>query len=154
MLFSREPRISKEDKVALRVARLRNLEEEHHMAVLGKLGVTPRSNAPSQYAGSRRLSAAGTGVGDTDSYYSQVTGLSPRAPIPRQPVNARNLERNSDSWRYSGTTISSSRSITEAQQYVKSFEERDDLEHGIGSDRGGYSGSPAGTGTGRNPFRK
>ena len=154
MLFSRGPRISKEDKVALRVARLRNIEEERHMAALGKLGVTPGSNAPTQYAGSRRLSAAGTGVGDTDSYYSQVTGLPPRAPVPRQPVNARNLERNSDSWRYSGTTISSSRSITEAQRYVKSFEERDDLELGMGGSGGGYSVGRAGTGTRKNPFRK
>jgi len=146
-LFSRGPRISKEDKVAMRVARLRNLEEERHMAVLGKLGITPGSNAPSQYAGSRRLSAAGTGVGDTDSFYSHVTGLPPRVPVPRQPVNTRNVERNSDSWRYSGTTISSSRSITEAQRYVKSVE---DPELGVG----GSSVAPAGTGTSKNPFRK
>jgi hypothetical protein len=154
-LFSRGPRISKEEKVALRVARLRNLEQERHMAALGKLGMTPRSNAPSQYAGSRRLSAAGTGVGEADSFYSQVTGLPPRAPMPRQPVNTRNVERNPDSWRYSGTTISSSRSITEAQRYVKSFDQRDDLELGIGGSGGGeYSVTPAGTGTSKNPFRK
>jgi len=146
-LFSRGPRISKEDKVALRVERLRNLEQERHMVALGKLGITPGSNAPSQHAGSRRLSAAGTGVGDTDSFYSQVTGLPPRAPVPRQPLNTRNVERNSDSWRYSGTTISSSRSITEAQRYVKSVE---DLELGTG----GSSVAPAGTGTSKNPFRK
>ena len=154
-LFSRGPRISKEDKIALRVARIRNLEEERHMAAIGKLGATPGSNAPSQYAGSRRLSVANTGVGETDSFYSQVTGLPPRAPIPRQPVNTRNVERNSDSWRYSGTTISSSRSISEAQRYIKSFEERGDIELGVGgSGGGGYSVVPAGTGTSKNPFRK
>ena len=153
-LFSRGPRISKEDKVALRVAQLRNLEEERHMAAIGKLGGTSGSNAPSQYAGSRRLSAANAGVGEADSFYSQVTGLPPRAPIPRQPVNTRNVERNSDSWGYSGTTISSSRSISEAQRYVKSFEERDnDIELGVGGSGGGYSVVPAGTGS-KIPFRK
>jgi hypothetical protein len=155
-LFSRGPRISKEDKVALRVARLRNIEEERHVAALGKLGIvtttpTPGSNAaPSRYATSRRLSAVGTttggGVGDADSFYSQVTGLPPRAPVPRQPVDviirARDLERNRDSWRYSGTTISSSRSITEAQRYVKSVE---DLELGVDGNS---------VGTSKNPFRK
>ncbi|KAI9462527.1 insulin-like growth factor binding protein [Russula earlei] len=146
-LFSRGPRIPKEEKIALRVARLRNLEEERHIAALGKLGVETdvegrgRSDpVPSQYAGSRQLSVTG---GDADSFYSQVTGLPPRAPVPRQPVTTRGVER-AKSLRYSGTTVSSAKSITEAQRYVKSVEERDWFD-------------PAGTGTGqdsRNPFRK
>jgi hypothetical protein len=150
-LFSREPRIPKEDKVALRVARLRNLEEERHMAMLGKLGTEAGGSAlPSQYARSRRFSAAG---GDTDSFYSQVTGLPPRAPVPRQPVSVRRVER-AGSLRNSGTTISSGKSITEAQQYAKSVGERDAVELDGGR---GYLVGPAGTGSGqksRNPFRK
>jgi hypothetical protein len=150
-LFSREPRISKEDKVALRVARLRNLEEERHMAALGKVGVAVGSHAGNQSTSSRFST---TGGGDADSFYSQVTGLPPRAPAPRQPVNLRGVER-ARSVRYSGTTISSRDSITEAQEYVKKLEERD----GLGLDRGGpYSVDPAGTGSGQgsrnNPFRK
>jgi hypothetical protein len=147
-LFSRGPRIPKEEKVALRIARLRNLEEERHMATLGKLGVLAPSSSsssvpPSQYPRSV--------AGETGSLYSQVTGVPPRVPVPRLPVGARSVERGRESWRYSGTTISSSRSITEAQRYVKSVEDRDELDEG-GSD-GGYSGHPAGTGS-RNPFRK
>jgi len=155
MLFSRRPRIPKEEKVALRVARLRNLEEERHAAALGKLGVVGTgsdaggggggSALPPQYARSRRLSATG---GDADSFYSQVTGLPPRAPATRQPVTTRSVER-ADSWR----TVSSTRSTTEAQRYAKSVEQRDDeVERG-----GGHWFEPAGTGSGqasRNPFRK
>ncbi|KAI0303293.1 insulin-like growth factor binding protein [Multifurca ochricompacta] len=134
-------RIPKEEKVALRVARLQHLEEERHMAALGKLGVgisgggSGGSGLPSRYAHSRRLSTTG---GDTDSFYSQVTGLPPRAPVPRQPVNEHTVERERSS-RYSGTTISSAKSITEAQR------------------GGGYWFAPAGTGTSggsRNPFQK
>jgi len=165
-LFSRGPRVPKEEKVALRVARLRNLEEERHIAALGKLGVVGGTGSdagggggggsalPSQYARSRRLSAGG---GDADSFYSQVTGLPPRAPASRQPVTTRGVER-ADSWR---TADSSMRSITEAQRYVKSVERRDDeLERGsIGGGDGGdrYWFERAGTGSGqasRNPFRK
>ncbi|KAH9057557.1 hypothetical protein EDB87DRAFT_1748199 [Lactarius vividus] len=145
------PRVPKEEKVALRVARLRNLEEERHMAALGKLGGVPSAGGsalPSHYARSRRLSALG---GDTDSFYSQVTGLPPRAPAPRQPVNMRSVERPASA-RYSGTTISSATSDTEAQRYAKSIE-RDDPEIG----QGGTWLAPAGTGTSqesRNPFRR
>ncbi|KAH9010792.1 insulin-like growth factor binding protein [Lactarius pseudohatsudake] len=142
------PRVPKEEKVALRVARLRNLEEERHMVALGKLGVGGVPSAlPSHYARSRRLSALG---GDTDSFYSQVTGLPPRAPAPRQPVNMRSVERPASA-RYSGTTISSATSDTEAQRYAKSIEERDEPEIG----QGGTWLAPAGTGTSqasRNPF--
>jgi hypothetical protein len=137
-LFSRGPRIPKEEKVALRVARLRNLEEERHMATLGKLGVLAPSSSSvplSQYARSV--------AGKTGSLYSQVTGVLPRVPVPRLPVGVRSVERGRESWRYSGTTISSSRSITEAQRY----------ELDEGSSDGGYSGHPAGTES-RNPFRK
>lgn len=155
-LFSRGPRVPKEEKVALRVARLRNLEEERHMAALGKLGVgTPSAGTsalPSHYARSRRLSATG---GDTDSFYSQVTGLPPRAPAPRQPVNMRSVERPASA-RYSGTTISSATSVTEAQEYAKSIEERDEPELGQGMG-GGTRLTPAGTGTSqgsRNPFKR
>ena len=155
-LFSRGPQVPKEEKVALRVARLRNLEEERHVAALGKLGVAPSAGAgsdvlppPLHYARSRRLSA--TEGGDTDSFYSQVTGLPRRVPVPRQPVDTRGVELDRESWRYSGTTISSSRSITEAQRYVKSVEEPGELELGTGG--GGYFVAPAGTGV-RNPFRK
>jgi len=141
-LFSRGPRVPKEEKLALRVARLRNIEEERHMAALGKLGVSAGTSAlRSPYdARSRRLSAAG---GDTESFYSQVTGLPPRAPAPRQPVNMRSVERASEA-RYSGTT-----SVTDAQRYAKSIEELDEPEFEI---------IPvAGTGTSlesRNPFRR
>ena len=68
-LFSRSPRVPKEDKLALRVAQLRNLEAERHMAALDRLGT---SALPEHYARSRRLSATG---GDTESFYLQVTGL-------------------------------------------------------------------------------
>jgi len=123
-LFSRRSRVPKEEKVALRVAQLRNVEEERHRAAMGKLGA-------SEYVRqSRRLSAAG---GDVDSFYSQVTGLPPRAPVPRQPV------------RYSGATVRSSSassiSISEAQRYARSVDQL----------------TPAATGTSegsRNPFRK
>ena len=147
-LFSRGPRISKEEKVALRVARLRNIEEERHMAALGKLGMPSAGTSalPSHYARSRRLSAT---AGDTDSFYSQVTGLPPRAPAPRQPVNMRSVERATEA-RYSGTPMS----VTEAQRYAKSIEERDEPELAQG---GGTWLTPAATGMSqgsRNPFRR
>ena len=41
--------------------------------------------------------------------------------------------------------------MTEAQRCIKSFEEREDLELGMG---GGNSVAPAGMGTGKYPFRK
>jgi hypothetical protein len=150
-LFSRAPRVPKEEKVALRVARLRNIEEERHMAALGRLGVTTSTSAlPEHYARSRRLSATG---GDAESFYSQVTGLPPRAPAPRQPVNMRSVERASEA-RYSGTTISIARSVTDAQRYAKSIEELDEPE--LGGEVGGTWMVPAATGTSlgsRNPFR-
>ncbi|KAI0263732.1 hypothetical protein BC834DRAFT_924820 [Gloeopeniophorella convolvens] len=146
-LFSRGPRVPKEEKVALRVARLRNLEAERHAAALGKLGVAAGGSSalPQHYPRSRRLSVT---AGDTDSFYSQVTGLPPRAPPPRQPVSVRSVERASA--RYSGTTVSSL-PMTEAQRYAKSVEQDD-------SDReGAHWFTPAGTGGGQesqNPFRK
>lgn len=153
--FSRGPRISKEDKAALHIERLRNQEEERHMVALGKLGVTPGLLAApgSQYA--RSIRGGGSVAADTESLYSQVTGLPPRAPVPRKPVNMRGiLERGpSSSSRFSGATASSARSVqetSEAQWYVKSVEERDG-----GGDT--YRLVPAGTGTSqasRNPFRK
>lgn len=152
--FSRGPRISKEDKAALHIERLRNQEEERHMVALGKLGVTPGLLAApgSQYA--RSIRGGGSVAADTESLYSQVTGLPPRAPVPRKPVNMRGiLERGPSSSRFSGATASSARSVqesSEAQRYVKSVEERDG-----GGDT--YRLVPAGTGTSqasRNPFRK
>jgi hypothetical protein len=145
-LFSRGPRIPKEEKLALRVARERNREEERHMAALGKLGVATTSALHSPYPRSRRFSVTG---GDAESFYSQVTGLPPRAPAPRQPVNMRGVERVSEA-RYSSRT-----SVTDAQRYVKSIEELDEpeLERGVG----GIWMVPAGTGTSqesRNPFRR
>lgn len=149
--FSRDRQLSKEDKVALRVARLRNLEEERHMAALGKLGAGP-GQPSSQYARSM------TEAADTESMYSQVTGLPPRAPVPRKPVNLRAIvERGPSVSRFSGTTVSSiktDREISEAQQYAKSVDlERDELGPTGGGDK--YWLVPAGTGTGqvsRNPF--
>jgi len=149
--FSRGRQLSKEDKVALRVARLRNLEEERHMAALGKLGVSPGQSG-SQYARSV------TEAADTESMYSQVTGLPPRAPVPRKPVNMRVIvERGPSLSRFSGTTVSSiktDREISESQQYAKSVDvERDELGPTGGGDK--YWLVPAGTGTGqvsRNPF--
>ena len=147
--FSRDRNIPKEDKVALRVARLRNLEEERHMAALGKLGGQPSS----QYARSV------TEAADTESMYSQVTGRPPRAPVPRKPVNLRGIvERGPSSTRFSGTTVSSvksDREISEAQRYAKSVdeEEPDELDPVSGGDK--YWLVPAGTGTdqvSRNPF--
>lgn len=148
--FSRGRNIPKEDKVALRVARLRNLEEERHMAALGKLGGQPSS----QYARSV------TEAADTESMYSQVTGRPPRAPVPRKPVNLRGIvERGPSLARFSGTTVSSvksDREISEAQRYAKSVdeEEPDELDPvGGGGDK--YWLVPAGTGTdqvSRNPF--
>lgn len=155
--FSRGPRVPKEEKVALQVARLRNLEEERHMAALGKLGVSPGLLAApgSQYARSITVRGGGSEAGETESLYSQVTGLPTRAPVPRQPVNSRAVveRRPSSSSRFSGTTVSSVRSArenSEAQRYAKSVEEPD----------GGGSGdkywlAPAGTGASqvsRNPF--
>jgi hypothetical protein len=149
--FSRGRQLSKEDKVALRVARLRNLEEERHMAALGKLGPGP-GQPSSQYARSV------TEAADTESMYSQVTGLPPRAPVPRKPVNLRAIvERGPSASRFSGTTVSSiktDREISEAQQYAKSVDlERDELGPTGGGDK--YWLVPAGTGTSqvsRNPF--
>ncbi len=91
-LFSRGQRIPKEDKDALRVAQLRNREEERHMAALNKLGVSPSASGSVRGGGSEA---------DTESLYSQVTGLPSRAPVPRQPVK------------------------TEAQLYAKSVEDGD-----------------------------
>ncbi|KAH9961080.1 hypothetical protein BC827DRAFT_1376453 [Russula dissimulans] len=142
----------------------RSSQEERHVAALGKVGVVGGTGSdaggggcsalPSQYARSRRLLAGG---GDAESFYLQLTGLPPRAPVPRRPVTTRGVERT-DSWR---TVDSSMRSITEAQRYAKSVEQRDDEpEQGsIGSGDGGgrYWFEPAGTGSGqasRNPFRK
>jgi hypothetical protein len=163
--FSRGPRVPKEEKVALQVARLRNLEEERHMAALGKLGVSPGLLAApgSQYARSVTVgggAGARSEAGDTESLYSQVTGLPPRAPVPRQPVNLRAIvERrpSSSSSRFSGTTVSSVRSapareISEAQRYAKSVDEEGEDGDG-GRDKRWLA--PAGTGTSqvsRNPF--
>ena len=143
-LFSRTPRVPKEDKLALRVAQLRNLEEERHMAALDRLGT---SALPEHYARSRRLSATG---GDTESFYSQITGLPPRAPAPRQPVNLRGVDRTSEV-RYSGT------SSTSAQRYAKSVEELDQPELGRGVGDTWTPVVPVGTGTSQgsnNPFRR
>ncbi len=149
-LFSRGPRISKEDKVALRVAQLRNREEERHMVALNKMGLSPAAPGSSNYA----RSGGGSEV-DTESLYSQVTGLPSRAPVPRKPVNLRGVITPS---RFSGTTVSSSRSdreISEAQRYAaKSVEEGDELRPGPGNGDTPWL-VPAGTGTiqaSRNPF--
>ena len=143
-LFSRGERIPKEAKVALRVERLRNREEERHMVALNKLGLGPAA-AP----GSSHLVRGGGSEVDTESLYSQVTGVPPRAPVPRKPVNMRNIvERGpSRSSRISGTTVSSSRS------------DRESVEIRPGPATGGNDDLPwlvpAGTGTtqaSRNPF--
>lgn len=161
-LFSRKRKIPKEDKVALRVAHLRNLEEERHMAAIGKLGGggTEMGSVSSSYAPSaggrqqRRLSVTG---GDADSFYSQVTGLPARAPVPRQPVRIGGGGPGSTGARYS-VGGGSAKSITEAQRYAQSVEQPDDLELGTGGGGGGsYWLVPAGTGTSqesRNPFRR
>jgi hypothetical protein len=156
-LFSRGARIPKEDKVALHVERLRNREEERHMVALNKLGL-----GSSHYARSDTMVRAGGREADTESLYSQVTGMPPRAPVPRKPVNMRNIvERGpSQSSRFTGATVSSSRSdteISEAQRYAKSVEGRDELRPGPGPGGNGDSPwlVPAGTGTNqvsRNPF--
>jgi hypothetical protein len=49
-------------------------------------------------------------------------------------------------------TISSLRLITEAQWFVKSFEEWDNLKLSMGSSGGGCSVGPTGMGTRKNPF--
>lgn len=155
-LFSRGARIPKEDKVALRVEQLRNREEERHMVALNKLGLSPAAPGSSHYARSDMVRAGGTEA-DTESLYSQMTGVPPRAPVPRKPVNMRNIIERGPS-RFSGTTVSSSRSdreVSEAEWYAKSVEGRDELRPGQGNN--GYSPwiVPAGTGTtqaSRNPF--
>jgi hypothetical protein len=111
-LFSRGQRIPKEEKDALRVAQLRNREEERHMAALNKLGVSPSASGSSHYAHSA----------DTESLYSQVTGLPSRAPVPRQPVS------------------------TEAQRYAKS------VEDGNGDTRWLVPAGTGTTQASRNPF--
>jgi hypothetical protein len=122
------------------------------MVALNKLGLSPAAPVSSHYARSDMV-RGGRSEADTESLYSQVTGVPPRAPVPRKPVNMRNIiERGpSQSSRFSGTTASSSRSdreVSEAQRYAKSVEGRDELrpEPGV---------VPAGTGTtqaSRNPF--
>jgi hypothetical protein len=149
-LFSRGARIPKEDKAALRVAKLRNREEERHMVALNKLGLSPAALDMVRGGGSQA---------DTESLYSQVTGVPPRAPIPRKPVNMHNtIERGpSQSSRFSGMSSSrSDREISEAERFAKSVEGRDELRPGPA---GGNGDSPwlvpAGTGTNqvsRNPF--
>ena len=161
-LFSRGTRIPKEDKVALRVARLQNLEEERHMVALNKLGLGPAAPGSSHYARSDMVRGGGSEV-DTESLYSQVTGVPPRAPVPRKPVNMRNIvERGpSQSSRFSGTAVSSrsrsDREISEAQRYAESVEGQDELRPVPGPGGNGDSPwlVPAGTGTtqaSRNPF--
>ena len=110
------------------------------MAALGSLGT---SALPEHYARSRRYSATG---GDTESFYSQVTGLPPRAPAPRQPVNLRGVERASEV-RYSRATVSSSMSVEEL--------DRPELGKGVGSTW--VPVVPVATGTSQgsnNPFRR
>lgn len=144
-LFSRGPRIPKEDKVALSIARLRNREEERHMAALNKLGLSPEALGPSHYA--PRSVVVGSEV-DTESLYSQVTGVPPRAPVPRKPVNMRDIveRKPSQSSQFSGTTVS------------REVEGMDELRPGSGPGGNGDSQPwlvPAGTGTtqaSRNPF--
>ena len=148
-LFSRGGRIPKEDKVALSIERLRNREEERHMAVLDKLGLAPSS---SHYARSDMVRGGGSEV-DTESLYSQVTGVPPRAPVPRKPVNMRNIVERKPSQ----LSQFSDREISDAQRYANSVEGRDELRPGPGP---GGNGDlpwlvPAGTGTtqaSRNPF--
>lgn len=131
-LFSRGARIPKEDKVALRVAQLRNREEERHMVVLNKLGVSPTAYAHSGMVRSGRSEA------DTESLYSQVTGVPPRAPVPRKPVSL------------------SDREISEAERYARSVEGRNEFRPGPAGGDGDLPWVvPAGTGTtqaSRNPF--
>jgi hypothetical protein len=146
-LFSRGTRVPKEDKVALSIERLRNREEERHMAMLNELGLSTGAPGSSHYARSDMVRGGGSEV-DTESLYSQVTGVPPRAPVPRKPVNMRNIVERKPP-QPSQLTVSGSRSdreISEAEQYPKSVE-------------GGNGDSPwlvpAGTGTtqaSRNPF--
>jgi hypothetical protein len=146
-LFSRGTRVPKEDKVALSIKRLRNREEERHMAMLNELGLSTGAPGSSLYARSDMVRGGGSEV-DTESLYSQVTGVPPRAPVPRKPVNMRNIVERKPP-QPSQLTVSGSRSdreISEAEQYPKSVE-------------GGNGDSPwlvpAGTGTtqaSRNPF--
>ena len=144
-LFSHSPRMPKEDKLTLRVAQLRNLEEECHMAALDRLST---SALPEHYAHSRRLSATG---GDTESFYSQITRLPPRAPAPRQPVNMCSAVECVSEARYLGT------SSTSAQRYAKSVEQLDQPELGRGVGDTWMPVVPVGTGTSQgsnNPFRR
>jgi hypothetical protein len=141
-LFSRGARIPKEDKAALRVAKLRNREEERHMVALNKLGLSP--------AALDMVRGGGGSQADTESLYSQVTGVPPRAPIPRKPVNMRNIiERGpSQSSRFSGTSSSrSDREISEAERYAKSV---DELRPGPAGSNGDSPWLVPAAGTGRN----
>jgi len=123
------------------------------MVALNKLGLSPAA-AP----GSSHYVRGGGSEVDTESLYSQVTGVPPRAPVPRKPVNMRNVVERapSRSSRISGTTVSSSRSdreISEAQQYAKSVELQPGPAPGGNGDLPWLV--PAGTGTtqaSRNPF--
>jgi hypothetical protein len=139
-LFSRGPWIPKEDKVALSIAQLRNREEERHMAVLNKLGLSPGAPGSSHYAHSDMVRGGGSEV-DTESLYSQVTGVPPPLPppVPRKPVDMHNIveRKSSQSSQFSGTTVS--REVLEAQRYTKSVEGMDELRPGPGSGNNGDS---------------
>jgi hypothetical protein len=156
-LFSRGQRIPKQDKVALSIERLRNREEERHMAVLNKLGLSPAASSGLYVPRSDMLRGGGGGGGsevDTESLYSQVTGVPPRAPVPRKPVNMRNIveRKPSQSSYFSGT---GSREVSEAQQYAESVEGRNELGPGPAGNGDLPWLVPAGTGTtqaSRNPF--
>ena len=132
-LFSRGVRIPNEDIVALSIERLRNRDEERHMAALDKLGLARGS---SHYARSDMVRGGGGEV-DTESLYSQVTGMPPWAPVPRKP--------------------SQSSQFSDAQRYAESVEGWNELrpEPGPGGNGDLPWLVPAGTGTtqaSRNPF--
>lgn len=106
------------------------------MAALDKLGAVDMPSVSSSalpachYPRSRLLSVAGD---DTDSFYLQATGLLSCALAPPQSGNMRGVERVTEAW-YSGTGISSVRSVPEAQRYVDRGTGEPDLGLGTGSD--------------------
>ncbi|VDB84516.1 unnamed protein product [Peniophora sp. CBMAI 1063] len=145
-------------RAGLKQLKLRNAEQERHALVMGKLGGP--SSLPSYHDHSRASSLNGHGQrwsgGDHESFYSQVTGLPPRAPVPRQPVRDPAPMASRFSWTTVGTTPFP-RYQTEAQRYAQSVRTASPVPSEPEGERGSYWLKPNNTGAttqSTNPFRR
>ncbi|KAI0034975.1 insulin-like growth factor binding protein [Vararia minispora EC-137] len=141
------------EHMGLKMLKLRHAEEERHARAMGKFGGP--SPLPSYY--DSRASSPMPREGEqgksvySESLYSQVTGVPPRAPVPRQPVKAPAQMASRFSWTTHASSAASSRKPqTEAQRGTPTPSEP--VRHGS-AEREKYWLAPSHTGESKNPFR-